>query len=1558
MEYDGIKLIGKILVVLLISLTPILGEQGNAYSQSFPVQVVPQATPPPPIYISEYADASTVNSPLKVQLILNDFQIANREVRLRAYFEGNGINFRTNDIVVGAQPLFLEGGVPLVLTNVDLAPYFKFENITGISPHQYGRAIPEGAYQFCFEVYDLLTGNRLSQKSCAVSVIFQNEPPFLVSPSNGINVTETNPQNIIFQWTPRSINVTNVEYELSLVEIWDNVIDPQAAFLSSPPVFQTITPGTTYIYGPGDPLLLPGKRYAWQVKAIAKQGAEEIGLFKNQGHSEIFSFAYAENCALPIGLNHEVKGSTNTNIFWEDLSNEVPEYTVRYRQKGKSNAWFFSKTTTNQLTLWDLKAGTTYEYQLRKKCAVTTSEWSMAKQFTTFIVDNQASVYECGIVPNFNLSNKEPLPNITSGEQFTAGDFPIILTKVNGENGRFTGEGYVTIPYLNSIKVAVEFTNVLINTDKQLAEGMVVTKYDSERKNILDVDVAIETIDTVSDLVAEPFEGDNDLDEMRVNFAIHKDSLDKYIKIKDGMVTITNPVNDASISEPLGDDKVVVDGDGQVYHIDASGKISEGGQIDKGGAVSANNVEGISKNGQLERLTAKDIQITFREVPEAYGFDQIPDGVIDHLNIRKEYPTIKDAEGKDYILVHQAVENQKVTYIDAIIKQSGNAPYPLDSIVFKTPQGEKITRTERDKDTLRLSLKGHYSFEHQTIYAVVPSKTDSTKHLTAGAFILWHLTDRAVDVVLVSVNGANIPENVSTDIKDIFKKGVASVNVSIHSENLTLDPSLLGKNQKLDIGESPWLANYNREQKEILSHLKNQFDYNNSTYYIFVFGNDVQPSKPIAGFMPLQRQYGFVFNNSLDAEEEGKKDLATTIAHEIGHGVFALRHPFVQYGKEIEGKTKWLMDYKEGALLSHMDWKQMQNPQLKFYVFQDDEEGEIAKKTWFTPNWEPFIVEHTNTIIAIPLGSKFQGAVPGFQTKDGRKFEAKFIDGVFENYRDSNQIIYNINTVKPEYGSRVFFFEYGGCYNNKRHEYTYSNYLKTFSDYKEKGSLKSTKVYDCSELCDEGQKFYDTYISSVKSEVATESFNELIKLICENGPDYYNALLSQINKLNQEEENSLVWRNYKYIYDSLAESFWAQENAWQKYASTLVEIKQLFEVNTNLKNVNTTDLFFIIGYASNDLLSTLSVKEKVEILQYLLTNEIFITEGNWLNIFSTTPNEEGLILKLISSVKSNESAEFLTQIQNYTVGDKTVFVKLFSMIQNVPGSEQFTALNQLLFIKRIEAEGGLENYITNYKDLDKTFKWHHKEELWQALQANLNYRSKIENSGKINFQANFKLNKFGGSLIISIDCKTEDCDNIWPTVDNGGNGIYVFQDFVPFTELNPYDIVLVEFTSAIEELNISEGTLMPIPAFFFHTIIKNNDWAILKKNLSDIITLSTIFLASVKLIQGAQSIDKSLAVSTLFFNASNSYVMTKNVRDWMEADDYGRIFLNGYKLINTVENLRGTLNYANKTHESIVNFMSMYLDANREYYEVFGKPFSKSFPEEYKKLMLELNKLR
>ncbi|WP_271785480.1 hypothetical protein, partial [Aquimarina algiphila] len=154
--------------------------------------------------------------------------------------------------------------VPLRLSNLDLQPYFALQNLRGITPQQYNRPLPEGLYRFCFEAYDPRSGQRISRKSCATVYLVLNDPPFLNIPNRGEQVAMRDPQNIIFQWTPRHLNATNVQYEFTLAELWDDQMDPQAAFLASRPLYQTTTFATTLLYGPGETPLLPDKKYAWR----------------------------------------------------------------------------------------------------------------------------------------------------------------------------------------------------------------------------------------------------------------------------------------------------------------------------------------------------------------------------------------------------------------------------------------------------------------------------------------------------------------------------------------------------------------------------------------------------------------------------------------------------------------------------------------------------------------------------------------------------------------------------------------------------------------------------------------------------------------------------------------------------------------------------------------------------------------------------------------------------------------------------------------------------------------------------------------------------------------------------------------------------------------------------------------------------------------------------------------------------------------------------------------------------------------------------------------------
>lgn len=498
-------------------------------AQIYPVQVTPQLIPPYSFKLSDYT--TTTREKLFVNLLLTDAQEAGRQVRLKMFVEGPGISFQSVDFVSGALPIVLDGGINQRLTNLDLQPYFNLNNLVGISPQQYGRQLPEGQYRFCFEVYDQFSGQRISNRSCANIFLVLNDPPILNVPGRGDLVTAQNPQNIIFNWTPRHINAGAVQYEFTLKELWDTGMDPRAAFLASPPLYQTTTFANTLHYGPAQTPLLEGRTYGWQVRAFVSDGITDTSLFRNNGLSEIFHFTYQADCHPPHFVLSEAQNSQTVKISWQ--MGEHVRYRVQYRKKGYGDGdWFGLWSQGNEATVRNLEAGTVYEFRVGGDCIPLSVSpgggesglaYSAIHEFTTPTEDEMA-YYNCGIPPEIEINNQEPLLNLGVNEVFTAGDFPVVVREASGSNGYFSGWGYITLPFLEQFKelidaaniatggevnigkfsrIRVEFDNIKINTDYQLVEGMVQTSYDPNWSGIVDVDQAIADIGNLLELLSD-----------------------------------------------------------------------------------------------------------------------------------------------------------------------------------------------------------------------------------------------------------------------------------------------------------------------------------------------------------------------------------------------------------------------------------------------------------------------------------------------------------------------------------------------------------------------------------------------------------------------------------------------------------------------------------------------------------------------------------------------------------------------------------------------------------------------------------------------------------------------------------------------------------------------------------------------------------------------------------------------------------------------------------------------------------------------------------------------
>jgi len=502
-------------------------------AQIYPVQVTPQIIPPYSFQLSDYT--TTTQEKLFVNLLLTDAQESGRQVRLKLFVEGPSINFRSTAFVSGTTPIILNGGINNRLTNLDLQAYFNYNNLVGISPQQYAQQLPEGQYSFCFEVYDQFSGQRISNRSCANVYLVLNDPPLLNVPFRGDLVTAQNPQNIIFNWTPRHINAGAVQYEFTLKELWDTGMDPQAAFLASPPLYQTTTFANTLHYGPAQMQLLEGKTFAWQVRAFVSDGITTTSLFRNNGRSDIYHFTYRADCPPPRFVLSEAENSQTVKINWQ--MGEHLRYRVQYRKKGfGENDWFGLWSQSTEAIIRNLEGGTVYEFRVGGDCEPLSASqhggdeglaYSPIHEFTTPTEDEMA-YYNCGIPPEVEIANQDPLLNLGVNEVFTAGDFPITVKYVDylGDDGRYTGWGTMTVPYFGDTNIRVEFDNIKINTDYQLVEGMVETSYDPNWSGIVDVNEAIEDIKmTLEQLV-----------EMLSNIGIDSTTRENIKKLTDMLV--------------------------------------------------------------------------------------------------------------------------------------------------------------------------------------------------------------------------------------------------------------------------------------------------------------------------------------------------------------------------------------------------------------------------------------------------------------------------------------------------------------------------------------------------------------------------------------------------------------------------------------------------------------------------------------------------------------------------------------------------------------------------------------------------------------------------------------------------------------------------------------------------------------------------------------------------------------------------------------------------------------------------------------------------------------
>jgi hypothetical protein len=447
-----------------------------------PVMATVQLNPPYSLYLTDYAAPDVQR--MQVHLLLKDLTATNYKCRLRLTIEGFGVTLQSKSAFYTA-PILLNGGETTTLSGPDLAPYFNPQNllIQGLDNNTFsknGAKLPEGIYKFSVEVLDYNRNYVVSNASFAIVSTFLSYPPIINMPMANTKVEAQNPQNIIFQWVPRhtaSINAAfNVAYKFRIVQLIPVNRDPNDAMRTTRPILETMTSQTMLIYGPAEPALTPGESYAVQVQAIEAEGRD---MFINDGYSEVVPFVYGEKCGIPSDVLAAVAGRNSLKLNWTSLPSQQA-FSVRYREAGNPpSQWYEEDSYVPNVTISGLEPGKKYEYQVKSQCIWGYGDYSPIQSFTMPDAALEKGDFICGRPSGMGaISNRDNIEQLHVGDTITASDFKVIISTVSGANGSFSGTGEVLVPFLNYLSLTVTYSNIHVNTARQMYDGMIQIRQD------------------------------------------------------------------------------------------------------------------------------------------------------------------------------------------------------------------------------------------------------------------------------------------------------------------------------------------------------------------------------------------------------------------------------------------------------------------------------------------------------------------------------------------------------------------------------------------------------------------------------------------------------------------------------------------------------------------------------------------------------------------------------------------------------------------------------------------------------------------------------------------------------------------------------------------------------------------------------------------------------------------------------------------------------------------------------------------------------------------------
>ena len=296
-----------------------------------------------------------------------------------------------------------------------------------------------------------------------------------------------------------------------------------------------------------------------------------------------------------------------------------------------------------------------------------------------------------------------------------------------------------------------------------------------------------------------------------------------------------------------------------------------------------------------------------------------------HEALRRQYEHTSVNQA-DYPVAWKALPSGQSTSVRAQVDQALSFP---PGVVFKQNGHLVATQPTSENHRQQVTLIGQ-THEQEGVVEVYASGDEEAELVGQLNTISYDVLPRKLVLIVLDdvVNDPPYLASLSQTLQAIY----AQAGVRLTVETQTFTTGWGNREVPLNDETSGLLSNYPTELKRVINDYRKEHQEEPETAYLFLAGYS-QTGK--LGYMPKKRPYGFVYLR----QHANAAAVAKTVAHELGHGLFRLRHTFESYPALTKGSTDNLMDYGKGTRLHKYQWDLVHNPEAMLGWFQQEEEN-------------------------------------------------------------------------------------------------------------------------------------------------------------------------------------------------------------------------------------------------------------------------------------------------------------------------------------------------------------------------------------------------------------------------------------------------------------------------------------------------------------------------------------------------------------------------------------------------------------------------------------------